>query len=197
MELRNVTIKLANYCATYPKIKSIVNIQYAFAEKAPEKLGFICKTEATSSSDPTIGAIWVTQADLDASITNEILAIAYPSLLKQMLIANEKNIDFVIAELNEELLKIEGLPVVCSIPAFQRLGSKDVIAVLCMTEKTSDLPVRQFDNTLLNDHQYGYILKQNVLMKQILLYQVPNILGLKSGSFICTDEGCIVNNGKL
>lgn len=114
-----------------------------------------------------------------------------------MLIANEKDIDFVIAELNKELLKIEGLPIACSIPAFQRLGSKDVIAVLCMTEKTSDLPVRQFDTSILKEHQYGYILKQNMLMKYNLLHQVPHIIGLKSGGFICNDEGCIVNDGNL
>lgn len=197
MELKDVTIQLANYCETYPRIRSTVNIQYAFAEKTPDKLGFICKAEARSSFDPTIGAVWVEQADMDASITNEILMIAYPSLLKQMLIAGENNINFVIAELNEELLKIEGIPVVCSIPAFQRLGSKDVIAVLCMTEKKTNLPVRQFDISLLNGHQFGYILKQEVLMKRILLYQVSDILRLKSGSFTCTNEGCIVNNGKL
>lgn len=197
MELIDVTIKLANYCETYPRIRSTVNIQYAFAEKTPNKLGFICKTEGKSSSDPTIGAIWIAQADMNASITNAILAIAYPALLKQMMITNAKDIDFVIAELNEELLKIERLPIVCSIPAFQRLSSKDVIAVLCMTEKTSDLPARQFDISMLKDHKYGYILKQNVLMKHILLHQVPNILRLKSGGFICTDEGCIVNKGEL
>lgn len=85
MELKNVTIECANYSENYPVIRSTVNIQYAFAEKASNKLGFICKSEATSSFDPTIGAIWVAQADMDAAITNEILAIAYPSLLNSTL----------------------------------------------------------------------------------------------------------------
>ena len=197
MELTNVTIKLADYCETYPHIRSTVNIQYAFMEDAPDKLGFICKMEAQSPSDSSIGAIWVTEADMDDSITNDILALAYPSLLKKMLIANEKNIDFVIAELNDELLKMEGLPVACNVPAFQRLNSKDVVAVLCMTEQTSNLPTRQFDPSLLDGYRYGYILKQSVLMKRILLYEVPGILGLKSGSFICDNESCIVNDGEL
>lgn len=197
MELTDVTIKLADICENYPRIRSLVNIQYAFTEEAPDQLKFICKTEATSASDPTIGAIWVSETDMDASITNKILALAYPSLLKEMLIANEKQIDFVIAELNDELLRIEGLPVACSIPAFQHLNSKNVIAVLCMTGQTTDLPTRQFDTSLLGNHRFGYILKQNVLMERILLYQVPDILGLKSGSFLCTNDGCIVNNGKL
>ena len=34
-------------------------------------------------------------------------------------------------------------------------------------------------------------------MKRILLYEVPDILGLKSGKFTCNDEGCIANDGEL
>lgn len=197
MELTDVTIKLADLCKTYSRIRSKVNIQYAFTDTEPEKLSFICKAEARNPSDPTIGAIWVAEADMDSSISNEILALAYPSLLKQMLISNEKAIDFIIAELNYPLLQIEGLPVACNIPAFQHISSKDIIAVLCMINKTSELPARQFDTSLLNGHRYGYILKQNVLMKYILLHQLPGIFKLKSGSFICSDDSCIVNNGKL
>lgn len=197
MELTDVTIKYLTYCETYPIIKSKVKIQFAFAEDEPNKLKFICRSEAKSFPDPTIGAIWIDEADIDASITNSLLAVVYPELLNRMLIENEQNIEFVIAELDNTLLEVENLPIMCSVPSFQCLDSKVVIAMLCMTEKVQDLPAYQFDTSLLQGYSCGYILKKEVLIKRILFPYISSNLGLKSGSLQCTSEGNIINNGTL
>lgn len=195
MFLTDVTIKCDEYSETYPKIKSSVNIQFAFTENEPNKLKFICREEAKSFQDTTIGAIWVNENDVESAITNPIFANAYRKLLTGMLIENEKNIEFILAELDKSLLNIENLPIKFSVPSFQNLKTKVVIAMLCMTEEVKALPAYQFDTSLLQGFSCGYILKREVFMKHILFPYISNNIGFKAGKLQFASDGSIFNSG--
>lgn len=197
MQLADVKIRVGEVEKIYPSIRSIVNIQYAFQQNRAEELVFAVKREAISKDDSTFGAIWIENADVDKVITDDLLANAYPGLLKKALINHESDIDVVLASLKKDLLKVEGLSVVHYAPAFQKLNNKIIVAILCMVEKTSTVPTKQFDTDLLQNSDYGYILKKEIFMKHILQPKLPEMFEVKSGKFTCTPEGCIVNDGVL
>lgn len=193
--LRNVCISYSGISEKYDKIQSIVHMQYAFKDN--ENVGFICKTIASRRGDSAPGAIWVENADVNGTIKDQLTQNVFSSLLGKALIQNEQNISFVIANLNTHFFEPIGINIEKRVPAFQRLGNENVMAVMCMTTKVSPEPSRQFSPELLSGFDYGYILRREVFINQMLFPNIRSLINIDSGNFKISGEDAIINNGTI